>query len=121
MTDKYEKVEGMTIGQVVDAIISGEDFFFIKHDGFNPLSLNIQDIDYVIKNSQLHRKIKTPWWEKHLGSPVMVSHNNGQNWFIKFLKGYIHGDDFFVATDESYWKYMRPLTAAEKDAIITEG
>lgn len=119
---EYEKVEGMTVGQVVDKMDGGSDFYYPKNQGMQVLNRNLQDIEYVIKNKQLHTRKEKPWWEGCEGGLVMARDFNESSWRFKVFAQYREGVKYkFIDVEGKSWKQMRPLTSAERDAIKVEG
>lgn len=129
--DKYEKVEGMTVGQVVDAMSQGEVFYEnetpIEIDstrcgiflGDGKATMDLRSLRMVLNDGNIYRKIEAPWWEKHVGGLVMVRDKANGDWTVDKFKEK-RGNSVFWC-ENSFWYEMRPLTQAEKDAIITEG
>jgi hypothetical protein len=124
MTHKYDKVEGMTVGQVVDAMMDGVHHY-VKYDGESHAELFPEDCDCLtiktyLDQGRVYRKIETPWWEKHVDGLVMVRDKANADWTVDKFKEKKSNSVVFWC-ENSFWYEMRPLTAEEKDAIITEG
>lgn len=122
---KYEKVEGMTVGMVIDAMVEGVSFH-VKYGEEDHAELFPEDYDCLtiktfIDQRELYRKIEAPWWEKHVGSLVMFRDNQFCSWVPAFLYDYYEEHDCYITTLGYLFDQMRPLTAAEKASIITEG
>lgn len=121
MTHKYEKVEGMTVGQVVDAALSGEQLYRVMGDSekrFDFEKIDIFTLSNWLDRGCVYRKIETPWWEKHVGGLVMTRDSERDNWCYDRLISVRKG---WYECDKGTWNQARPLTAAEKEAIITKG
>lgn len=123
---KYEQVKDMTVGQVVDAALNGTEFVEGKHNSGYYVHLALETIDVrfiqrLLGTERLLIAVEAPWWEKHVGKLVMVRDCDDNEWHPVYFKEYIKDSDYPFKVSGSYWKQMRPLTQAEKDAIITEG
>ena len=134
--DKYEKVEGMTVGQVVQLMSEGVEVY--RYQAGNKVVINTgvtgifigadcAEMDLIslrmeLNDGRIYRKIEAPWWEKYVDCVVKVRDFNEDQWkFRVFTKHNGFSDFSFIDERGTGWKQMRPLTAAEKDAIITEG
>lgn len=122
MTDKYEKVEGMSVGQVVDdnehlycLNYETEEFDLMDFEDFS-----VSEIREFLRDEKIYRKTETPWWEKHVGSIVMTRREKHETWTPNIFEGLTNDSLYFQCVTGAF-KQMRPLTQAEKGAIITEG
>jgi hypothetical protein len=118
---EYKKVEGMSVGQVVDKILSGEDFYIIGQDETATLiEFDVYDvfgIDRMLKNGWINTRTEKPWWVGCEGSVIMVRDTNSQPWRPNIFEKYLENDECcFVCPTETFYQ-ARPLTSAERDAI----
>jgi hypothetical protein len=128
MTHKYEKVEHMTAYQAVDMLIGGGDFFVEENGSFYPFENEYpaEVLNRYINEGKIYIKIEAPWWDRYKGMPIMVRNSNDERWGYDVFFYY---DKYNEKNKEKYpfmcnyfsYKFGRPLTKAEKDAIITEG
>jgi hypothetical protein len=131
MTDKYEKVEYTRVDQLVHAHMNSDDqknekdqFYITFYDPPRRIDfekLNVFSVSNWLDRGLVARKLETPWWEKHVGGLVMVRDSDNEAWHPAYFESHLKYSDYPFKTRGSTWKQARPLTKAEKDAIITEG
>tara|TARA_R110000782_G_scaffold270483_1_gene371782 strand:- start:10807 stop:11175 length:369 start_codon:yes stop_codon:yes gene_type:complete len=116
---EYEKVEDISVGEVVDAMLEGKDFYYTKYKGFEVLSRNLEEIEYVVKNNQLYTRKEKPWWEGCEGSVIMAGDDDHRSFKPAMFRRYdsLHEYPFRCNANGYGYKYARPLTTAERDAI----
>lgn len=132
MTEKYEKVTDMTVGDIAQSMSEGEVFYRnetpIEIDSARcgiflsggKAAMDLGSLRMELNDGLIYRKIKTPWWERHVDGLVMVR-DDDERWHPAHFKEYIEGGIYPFGANDSRWKQMRPLTQAERDTIITEG
>jgi hypothetical protein len=138
MTDKYEKVENMTVRGIAQSMSEGEVFYrngtpieidsarcgIFLRDG--KATMDLGSLRMELNDGLIYRKIETPWWDGYRGKPIMVRNSNDERWGYDVFFYYDKDNEKnkekypFMCNYFSY-KFGRPLTKAEKDAIITEG
>lgn len=121
MTDKYEKLDLNLV-----SIFSKRDEFaskslFWHHEESNEFILIESEYDLMTYGAEnnVYVKIETPWWESCEDSVIMV-HIAYDFWRPAFFYHYMPESKLFNCSEGAF-KKARPLTKAEKDAIITEG
>lgn len=130
----YEKVEGMTVGDVVQAMIAGSGFY--RHSKYRVeintairgifIQKNIVIMDFASLRMELEAgTIYTcrvaAWWEGCEGGFIMVRDHAKHSWRPDVLNNYRSGAKYPFVCKFNTWKYARPFTAAERDAIKVEG
>lgn len=133
MTDyEYEKVEFTDLIEMLQAIKGGWVYAVSDCDGSNYHLLHYRgyavtggevefSIDFLMKLGRFYERIESPWWEKHVGRLVAVKDSDMKEWKYRIFKCKSDAYDYPWRCAHDNWKQMRPLTQAEKDAIITEG
>lgn len=127
---KYEEVKFEGLIEMLEAI-RDEDIYLgsslnryslleydgkvVKEGGFYP----VPSEDLLKKH--LCRLVEIPWWEKHVGGLVMARDSDEEEWYVEIFRGWSDETVYHFCCEGGNWKQMRPLTQAEKDAIITEG
>lgn len=114
---EYEKVEDISVGEVVDEAYNGKQFYY--GDNFNRVDFEKVDI-FTLSNwlvrSKVYTRKESQWWEELKDKPVMASLNK-IDWVLTVFSAYDdHIQDGFLCQCGRY-DYMRPLTTAERDAI----
>lgn len=121
MTEKYEKVEGMTVGQVVDEYMDS-DRIYADYNGeiylYHSDDWDLSTLKERLEKGLIYIKIEAPWWEGCEGSVIMVRDSERDQWKCDILK---QKSGVWFECRLNDWNQARPLTQAEKDAIITEG
>lgn len=112
---KYERVEGVTVGWVVDSMLDGDDFYFYQGlDSYQPLTFELMNFDLGTEN--IYTRKEVPWYKGLKGTIIMVS-RDGEKWCPRiFVTCYVGAYKYFDTTEGEY-NYARPLTTAERDAI----
>jgi hypothetical protein len=123
---KYESVTGLSIIDVVAAMISGDEFYVYSSEGYSLIPMNVSLsllIDYINKESLYHEVevvVEAPWWDKHKNIFVAVRDYEYRPWEYDVFIEYSNTCQFPFRCKYAGWRYMRLLTQDEKDAIITQ-
>lgn len=122
---EYEKVEGMSVGQVVDKMLSGDNFYILGQDRTATLvEFDVYDlfgIYRILSNGWVYTRCEKPWWEGREGSVIMVKEYMSEIWIPIIFESYRVDTEYpFKSNEGLYYMNARPLTQSEKDAIITE-
>jgi hypothetical protein len=138
MTYKYEKVEGMSVGDVAQQMSEGVKFYRHSNEVVindarggiipcgNVTTMSLMSLRMELNDGNIYRKVEAPWWDRHKGMPIMVRNSNDQRWGYDVFYYYDKDNEVnkekhpFMCNYFSY-KFGRPLTQSEKDAIVTEG
>jgi hypothetical protein len=131
MTNKYEKVEYTRVDQLVHVHMNNNDqknekdqFYITFYDPPKRIDfekLNVFSVSNWLDRGMVARKIEAPWWEKHVGGLVMVHGKHEDNYYPIILDRVDENSNYPYKSNCTEYMFARPLTKAEKDAIITEG
>ena len=115
---KYEKVEGMSVGQVVDAMIGGEDFYFYQGlDSYELLTFDL--FNFVSGVENIYTRHEKQWWENIINGVICwVWDDDSLGETIRCIVKVRQADVYkFVDYAGDVFQCARPLTTAERDEI----
>ena len=112
---EYKKVEDMSVGQVVDAMLDGEQFY--NNGNGQEQRFNFEHIDIFtllnwLNKGCVYTRTEKPWWTGCEGMPVMTCLG------MAILDKYVDGKTPFY-TNLGRFNNARLLTSAERDNIKT--
>lgn len=109
---EYEKVEGMTLGQIVDEMLDGKVFYFVQMGNYVKATRH----SCMASMETCYTRKENPWHSKCEGGLIMVETAYG--WDCRTLIKYDQSNlpRPFECKDGFYMN-ARPLTTEERDAI----
>ena len=121
----YEKVEGMTVGQLVDRHLLHGELFYIKiEEDFSVYHFGDYDIyqmNYALDQDVIYTRKENKWWSGMEGSVIMVKSKDVEDWHFDIFQCYlVHSKWPFECSGGDYVD-ARPLTAAERNKIKVKG
>lgn len=119
---RYELVQNLSIGQLIDKLHNGEKFYYCNSSTPEYSEFTLHHVNCMYAGVQgIYTRVKAPWWEPYVGKLVMVRDNHEEEWSPVYFRAYDcnAGRYKFRSVLGTGWKYMRPLTSREKEDIIT--
>lgn len=127
---KYEKVEFNDLIEMLQAIKNDDIYLgspqdrysLLEYDGKSVSEAGFLDVSIeTLLNGSLYELVETLHWERHVGGLVAVRNNDEGAWSFDVLEGRSVSELLPPwSCIGGRWREMRPLTKAEKDAIITK-
>lgn len=128
---EYEQVEGMSVGQVVQSMSEGVDFYRYTHGSKvvidtgktgillsgGTATMDLGSLRMELNDGHIYTRKEKPWWEGCIDCFVMARDREDEEWSKTIFVWYDNSYDLAFGCIDGSYKQARPLTTAERDAI----
>lgn len=106
---KYEPVTDMTVGQVIDAAMIGERFYYLNGKEIIFSECTLPSLARTLKNKRVTRCIETKWTD-NLPQECVVWDDDCEKYFQVATITKITDSNRFLDDECSNWKNAHPIT-----------